>query len=227
MLKEIKTSCSRYECAQNKYKLIRKLIYPIRKNGIKALRTDDIAKYMDVSKATLYKYFSSKYEIIEALVEMYIAELLDSRVDEANDEVSYIREWQKSFKQGLLSMNFISESFQNELRESYPELLEKVKKALNRRYQELSAFYNKGIEFGIFNYLNPTLVILQDEAVFRNILDPAYLLEKNLTIHTAIKGYYECKRIQVIKAEYQNIKDDAEWEETIEYLVQKVSSSIM
>jgi len=169
---------------------------------------------MDVSKATLYKYFSSKDEIIEALVEYYIVELLKPTVEQVNDAVSYIKEWQKSFKEGLLSMNFISESFKNDLMESYPELIRKIKKSMHTRDLKLKTFYENGIDFGVFNPLNPIIVILQDEAYFRNILDPLYLMEKNLTIHTAIKDYYECKKIQVITDKYQQLGDDEEWKET-------------
>lgn len=182
---------------------------------------------MDVSKATLYKYFSSKDEIIEALVKYYIVELLEPNVQQGNDAVSYIKEWQKSFKECLLSMNFISESFKNDLKESYPELMEKVKKAMHTRNLKLKLFYEKGIDFGVFNPLNPIIVILQDEAYFRNILDPLYLLEKNLTIHTVINDYYECKKIQVLTDKYQKFGNDDEWTETLDYLVQKVSCSIM
>jgi Transcriptional regulator len=226
ILSEIKTGSSRYECEENKLKLIKKLVYPIKKNGIKALRTDDMAKYMDISKVTLYKYFSSKDEIIGELVEYYIIQLLEPTVEHVNDAVSYVKEWQKSFKESLLCMNFISEAFKNDLRESYPELLEKVKKATHMRNLKLQTFYEKGINFGIFNRLNPIIIILQDEAFFRDFLDPLYLMDKNLTIRTVINDYYECKRIQVLTAQYQKLGDD-EWKETLDYLVQKVSFSIM
>jgi AcrR family transcriptional regulator len=36
------------------------------------LKIDDIARYMDISKATLYKDFSTRVEIIEVVVAHYI-----------------------------------------------------------------------------------------------------------------------------------------------------------
>ncbi|CUU47531.1 TetR/AcrR family transcriptional regulator [Clostridium beijerinckii] len=225
-MNQIKNNSSRYECEISKLKFIQKLVYPIKRNGIKALRSDDIAKYMGLSKATLYKYFSSKDEIIKELVEYYIGELLEVTIDNVDDAFSYVKEWQETFKNSLLSANFISDSFKNDLKESYPELFEMVKKASQKYNAKLIAFYKKGIDFGVFNDLNPAIVILQDEAFFKDMLNPLYLMDNNLTIRTTINDYYKCKKIQVIKNEHQKLGDD-KWEELSEYLVQKVSSSIM
>lgn len=225
-MNERNTNSSRYECEMNKLKLIMKLVYPIKKNGLKTLRSDDIAKYMDVSKATLYKYFSSKDEIIKELVQYYITQLLEISIDHVSDALSYVKEWQKTFKDSLLSANFISEAFKNDLMESYPELLQKIKIASQKYKQELIVFYQKGINFGVFNDLNPAILILQDEAFFKDMLNPLYLMNNNLTICTAINDYYNCKKVQVLKDQYHKFSD-AEWKELSEYLVQKVSSSIM
>jgi AcrR family transcriptional regulator len=53
---------------ENSQKLLTKIIPVLRTKSISSLRMDDIAKYMDISKATLYKYFSSKEEIIQSVV---------------------------------------------------------------------------------------------------------------------------------------------------------------
>ena len=225
-MNQIKNTNSRYECEISKLKFVQKLVYPIKRNGIKALRSDDIAKYMGLSKATLYKYFSSKDEIFRALVEYYIAELLEVTIDNVDDAFSYVKEWQKTFKNSLLSANFISEPFKNDLKESYPELLEMIKKASQKYNVKLIAFYKKGINFGVFNDLNPAIVTLQDEAFFKDMINPLYLMDNNLTIRTAINDYYNCKKVQVLKDQYHKFSD-AEWKELSEYLVQKVSSSIM
>lgn len=44
----------------------------IRKTKFSQLKVDDLAKYMDISKVTLYKHFSSKDDIIEQVVDYYI-----------------------------------------------------------------------------------------------------------------------------------------------------------
>lgn len=44
----------------------------IRKTKFSQLKVDDLAKYMDISKVTLYKHFSSKDDVIEQVVDYYI-----------------------------------------------------------------------------------------------------------------------------------------------------------
>ena len=56
---------------------INKIKPVIRKTSFSQLKIDEIAKYMDISKATLYKRFSSKDEIIEAVVEDFMNYLLE------------------------------------------------------------------------------------------------------------------------------------------------------
>ncbi|MFH5181673.1 TetR/AcrR family transcriptional regulator [Paenibacillus sp. TAB 01] len=36
------------------------------------MKMDDIAKYMDVSRATMYKHFSSKEDVVEGVVRMFV-----------------------------------------------------------------------------------------------------------------------------------------------------------
>ena len=45
--------------------------------------------YMDISKATLYKRFSSKDEIIEAVVEDFMNYLLEGDADNQDESMSF------------------------------------------------------------------------------------------------------------------------------------------
>ncbi|GJM78516.1 hypothetical protein HMSSN139_10120 [Paenibacillus sp. HMSSN-139] len=56
---------------KTKSKMLKKLAAVTKKEGFQSLRMDDIAKAMDVSRATMYKYFSSKDEVVEELVQTY------------------------------------------------------------------------------------------------------------------------------------------------------------
>lgn len=46
------------------YTYVEKIKPIIRKTKFSQLKVDDLAKYMDISKVTLYKHFSSKDDII-------------------------------------------------------------------------------------------------------------------------------------------------------------------
>ncbi len=59
------------------------------------MKIDEIAKYMDISKATLYKRFSSKDEIIEAVVEDFMNYLLEGDADNQDESMSFCRTFPK------------------------------------------------------------------------------------------------------------------------------------
>ena len=62
----------RYDDESTKTKYVLKLLHPLKTSGFQHIRMDDIAKYMDLSKATVYKYFPSRDEIFERLAEIFI-----------------------------------------------------------------------------------------------------------------------------------------------------------
>jgi AcrR family transcriptional regulator len=205
-----------------------KLITHVKKEGFQQLRTEEIAKLMDISKATLYKYFSSKDEIIQHLVDAYVEVIVDADMNLREDEQGAVTaRWQRAFRQTLLITTYGSEAFHHDLREAYPELLDRVKIATHRRNERLRQLYEEGVEAGVFPKLNATLLILQDELVFRNLVNPAFLMEHNLSFRNALFDYYEVKKHQLFSLELRAEIDDTEMHEQLEYLAQKISRSMV
>ena len=62
-------SCKNYN---EKNDLIMKIAVVVRQRGVNSLKIDDFTKYMDISKATFYKYFKDKNDVINSFVEKYI-----------------------------------------------------------------------------------------------------------------------------------------------------------
>ncbi len=75
------------------------------------MKIDEIAKYMDISKATLYKRFSSKDEIIEAVVEDFMNYLLEGDADNQDESMSFAERFQKTFIHSLKCVTYISDVF--------------------------------------------------------------------------------------------------------------------
>ncbi|MBL0386851.1 TetR/AcrR family transcriptional regulator [Tumebacillus sp. ITR2] len=219
---------SRYDDLETKRKLVGKLITHVKKEGFQQLRTDDIAKMMDISKATLYKYFSSKDEIIQHLVDAYVDVIVDADTKLREDvSETLVQRFQRAFRQTLLITTYGSEAFHHDLREAYPELLERVKSATHRRNERLRRLYEEGMAEGLFPKLNATLLLLQDELMFRNLVNPAFLMEHNLSFRNALFDYYELKKHQLFSPEVRPTLDETEMHEQLEYLAQKISRSMV
>ncbi|SEM64199.1 TetR/AcrR family transcriptional regulator [Paenibacillus sp. OV219] len=215
------------ESILNKYAA--KLLHPIKTNGLHNLRMDDIAKAMDLSKATLYKYFPSRDEIIERLTALIVKYVIGGGADVDLIEGScdgYIEGFQSTFSQTLLIANYGTEIFFRDLREIYPQLMASIDVAISERNARLRKFYERGMAEGYLNSLNATLLILEDELMFRHLLDPMYLMKNNLTLRNAIGDYYQIKKLQWFKPNIYASFDDTLMMDKIEHLVRKVTYGV-
>lgn len=215
-------SC-RYTDDTIKRKYVAKLLHPVKQNGFQSLRMDDIAKIMDLSKATLYKYFPSRDEVICYLTRILVQYVIgpESQYGAGSFE-SCVQGFQASFAQSLMIANYGTEVFFQDLREVYPQLMAEVEMAIGERNDRLRHFYETGMQAGFMNDTNASLIILQDELMFNKLMDPHYLMKHNLTLRGAVGDYYRIKKLQVFKPErYPQIHDEG-MAERIEQLVRKV-----
>ncbi|GLX68731.1 TetR/AcrR family transcriptional regulator [Paenibacillus glycanilyticus] len=221
------TQNCRYTDEATKNKYVSKLLHPIKSNGFQGLRMDDIAKAMDLSKATLYKYFPSRDEIIERLTDLYIKYVVcdEAKLMDGSQE-AYIKGFQSTFQQTLLIANYGTEPFFRDLREIYPQLMASIEMSISDRNGRLRAFYERGIAEGYMNDLNAMLYILQDELIFQKLLDPHYLMRNNLTLRNALWDYYQIKKQQVFKPEVLAQINDEPMTEKVDYLVRKITFGV-
>ncbi|WP_082197998.1 TetR/AcrR family transcriptional regulator [Bacillus sp. FJAT-26390] len=225
-MKPKEEAASRYSDETIKLKFISRILNPIKTNGFEQMRMDDIAKHMDLSKATLYKYFSSKDEVIQRLVENFIAYIIEADKELTDGSGSFIAGFQKSFSQTLLIANYGTDVFYNDLNEVYPELFGRIQVAVGERNGRLKELYEKGAEAAVFNKLNASLMIIQDELMFRNLLDSLYLMKHQLTLRGAIFDYYQIKKLQLLSSQAFIGADDTAMNEKLEYLVRKVTYGV-
>lgn len=207
-------------------KLIIKVIPIIRKNGFQSLRMDDMAKYMDISKATMYKYFASKEEIIQGVVDIltdYINELVMQSQD---TEQSYGSGFQRFFEQSVLLTAYISDIFLDELKGHHPHLYQLIEDTLRQREAQISKFYQKGKSEGIFHDINEHILFVQEDAICRALLDLKFLLRNHLTLNQALFDYYVLKKIQLFKPDYIHSSDDSIMKPKIEHMANKITRDL-
>jgi AcrR family transcriptional regulator len=212
----------RYNDHDCKCKLANKLWAPFRASGFQQLRMDDIAKQMDISKATLYKYFSSKDEIVELIVDQFVQGIEENdAADLPGAAASYVERFRNTFVRTLLIAGYRSEPFLKDLRETFPELYGKLESAIAARIERLRQFYQQGMKEGVFNEQNATLLIMQDELIFRNLMDPVYLMKYSLTLRNALWDYYLIKKRQLLVSAEQDIAGDDAIRERLDRLASK------
>ncbi|MCE3199672.1 TetR/AcrR family transcriptional regulator [Paenibacillus sonchi] len=209
---------------QIRQKLTNRLLLHVRKNGFQGLKMDEISKIMDISRATLYKYFSTKEDIITFIVSSFV-EYIHEIIEDSDSNQVFVQRFQQTFEQTILLKEYITDIFLRELENSYPENYERLKEAMKQREDQELAFYDDGIKEGFFNKIDGRLIIMQDE-ILSNILDVKYLMENHLTVYQVLFDYYNLKKFQLFKPDKIKMIDDNLMIPRIEHMAQKISKNL-
>ncbi|HEX4205209.1 MAG TPA: TetR/AcrR family transcriptional regulator [Ktedonobacteraceae bacterium] len=206
-----------------KQKYLTRLLPVIQHQRLSHLRLDDVVRFMDISKATFYKYFSSKEDVIEQGVDM-VVDLLKQAATLIGDESSPpLLRFQQVFMQSVDVACYLPEALLLDLKQLSPPLWEHVKEAQRKLQLQIQQFYEQGIAQGIFHPIKPMLAVLQNELFLRNIMDPIFLMEHDLTLRTLLSDYYELQKYQWLLPEFAEQIDDAPVRAFIDRMVHKFS----
>lgn len=210
------------EKAVVKNKYFDKIKPVLRKIRISQINMDDMARHMDISKATLYKYFSSKDEIITMFVD-YCANYLRTADAALTDEsISFAQRFRRSYEHSLKTVVYVPDILLQDLRELYPHLYEKLTLAMQDHIRSMQRFIDAGAEAGVFYRLSATLYVVQDDAVLRRIFEPSFSIQFDVTLKQALFEFYLLKKRQLFVPDMLHTVDDAEVERDIVQIIQRI-----
>lgn len=185
-----------------------------KEKGIKAVRMDDIAKRLNISKRTLYEVFEDKKELIyECITCKHMQEM--ERQKELNRQAGNVLE--RVFMEMVSSIeafNQTSPEFYRDL-QKYPRFIELKNKHIEQNRTEAVKFLEKGKAQGLFRSdvrfdLILDLLHLQLENTFEKHLDSKYDIKEIFyyVVVTLFRGCATAKGLQVINdflEKYPNI----------------------
>lgn len=175
-----------------------------KEKGIKAVRMDDIAKRLNISKRTLYEVFEDKKELIyECITCKHMQEM--ERPKELNRQAGNVLE--RVFMEMVSSIeafNQTSPEFYRDL-QKYPRFIELKNKHIEQNRTEAVKFLEKGKAQGLFRSdvrfdLILDLLHLQLENTFEKHLDSKYDIKEIFyyVVVTLFRGCATAKGLQVI-----------------------------
>lgn len=209
-----------------KTKYLVKLLPVIKQRGLSHARIEDLVQAMSISKATFYKHFSSKEEVIEGVVELVVGYFSQASAVIADEASPYIERFQRAFQHSVVIASYLSEAFLVDLKQAHPALWERVKQAQQAQQRHLQQFYQGGMTAGIFQPLNARVVALQDEVALRALVDPLFLMEHDLTVGTSLHDWYEAHKYQWLTPAARGQIDDAPIKAYIDLLARKIALSL-
>ncbi len=158
-----------------------------RTRGFQRLTVDDLASQAGISKRTLYRYFHSKEEIIEAAVDKFMQDASDKAEslmsgnmppqDLLNSMLNFI------FTRAQFLINSVS---LDDLRRYYPHLWHKINAF---RLERIQSFFNSLNERGATTetMIDPRILSAVVMAAIQAVLNPDFILENNLSFSDAAR----------------------------------------
>jgi AcrR family transcriptional regulator len=162
-----------------------------RDRGFHAVTTDELAAACGISKRTLYRYFNSKDEIIE--------QVLDKILEEVGGRVEKILTGPLSPPAKLQAMactvveeiRFLEPHIFHDLQHYYPHLWEKIDRFRTERLERLGQVYLEGCQMGYFKEFSVALVINSFIAAARAVISPGFLINHNISLPRALDTMVE------------------------------------
>ncbi len=173
----------------NQRELILLKFYELAKRrGIKNLSIEYLAKDCGISKKTVYKYFKSKDEIVNTL--------LDFKIGTVRKQLSIIKKTVQDPVEELISHFMIPfNEFKDvptiilqDIRKYYPLLELKVNDLRREQSTALYETVEKGIKAGVFNKINPLIFVKIFESAGNSILNTEFIIENNVSLKEAVEG---------------------------------------
>lgn len=167
--------------------------------GIDKFTMDTIAAKLNISKATLYKYFSSKNEIIDEIVKFKIEEIITFEELLADDKINFNERFFEIIKEASITLAEISGRFLHDTKHKYPELYEKMHAFQDRALYAAERFYKQGMELGMLKAGDPKLLALTDKIFIQGVSSPKFLKEHGISAKEAFDNYFQLKSKGIYK----------------------------
>jgi len=163
------------------------------KNGLTKFTMDEIAAKLGISKATLYKYFTSKEEILAEIVRFKILEIEAFEHYLMDDEMAFSERYFEVIKTASAMLAEVSIKFLVETKQKHPELWEKMRDFQDRALAAAEKFYTRGMEAGIIYPQNPKILALSDKMFIQAVSNPKFLEGHDISFKEALDGFFTMK----------------------------------
>jgi AcrR family transcriptional regulator len=160
---------------------------------------DNVAELLDVSKATVYKYFKSREEIVELCVAVKLDEIQHFSGILTDEKTPFLDRYFLSLEDLTKNVADISNTFLSDLKHLFPETWETVNNFIEYALQILQQYYVEGIAKGMLRKVKPSLMVMSDRFFLQALSDPDFLDSHQLTLKEAFRQYFEMKFFGIVK----------------------------
>lgn len=169
------------------------------KRGFARVTMDDLVNMTGISKRTIYRYFSSKDEIVEAVVVEFINSL-NQKIETAMDSTTTpIEQILKLITVLTGNIKLVEPLFLYDLHKYYPHLWEKIERFRAERIQQVFERFIASDDQACFQETNPKILTTALLASIRAVVNPAFVIENQLHIEDTIQSLFNIFLYGIVK----------------------------
>ncbi|KRN21502.1 hypothetical protein FC75_GL002307 [Lacticaseibacillus camelliae DSM 22697 = JCM 13995] len=146
------------------------------RNGLSGQSMAALAKAVGVSRGKLYLYFSSRDEVVVAVVDQYVAlASAQGRTPSQDWTVQALPHWLLT---ELMLLGSNSPAFLDDLGHAYPAQRRRIETALHQWEERFAAYLNEGMARGIFHPIDISLFLMMIRTTADGLNRPGRLAEQ-------------------------------------------------
>ncbi|KIL73178.1 TetR/AcrR family transcriptional regulator [Pseudobacillus badius] len=181
-----------------KARIMKAFLEEIHDKGMK-FTMDDLARRLGISKRTLYQNFSSKAEILDAIIDSTLVEF-DEKTERivSDPNLSLIEKIKGAITVVPKYNEFYDWKILEQMKKTYPEQWERVNAALNQ-WDALRELIEEGIREGLIVDQNVPFLIKVIVDATNSTLDRQFFLENSITVTEALDSIVDILLFGLVK----------------------------
>lgn len=192
-------------------KNITKKVYALyAKHGFDGISMDEVCAQTNISKATLYRYFTSKEDIVRSMVDVLISHLNTLQFDAIDGIGNVLDGFQKVYIKSTIIAALTGSEFLTALEKKLPDTYETYHTAFLAMQERSAAFFRQTVEKGYCRQMPFPLVSKQFQNMLPLVINMDFLERNQMTLTEALKDYYRMFLYQILRPEYQGMADAEE-----------------
>lgn len=176
------------------------LLEGLQYEDLEQLTMDDVARIAGKSKSTIYEYFKSKEEILQATCQTRTKVISDSLLNLRHQELDTVALYEQLIEIFAVGTSGISLSFLQNIKQHYPKVWLVVEEFTDSFVELLKDHYKKGIKEEIYNSVSIELLGNIDKLfVTQVVTNPSIFSDEKYTISNLIRDYLNLRLMGLLK----------------------------
>ncbi len=184
----------------NKQKEIASALFSLfMEEGFQNQSTTKLCEVSGKSKATLYKYFESKREIVQFIMEDKLKKIASFKDIILNEKFDHKTRYKNAVSVTIDAIDGITPVFLKDIAMVYPDLYKAILELKKMSLDTLRDFYEDGIKKNVFINLSADILVLNDDLFFTAILESDFMETQKLDLKTLFEGYFKIRFNGILK----------------------------